>query len=75
MADLKIDIQPRRVANLLKRIVNTLCEENELWFDESEIGEEPTMFDMYRAIKILEETESESFRVVDDAEHTDCAWR
>lgn len=62
--DITIEFRPDRVANLLKTIVNQMCAEGEEWYED--IGEPPSMFDMCRAIKILEEAECGTLKVVDD---------
>lgn len=60
----EVDINPGRVANLLKSTLNSFCKENEEWYDD--VGEMPTVFDMYRAIEILEEVEPETFTVLQE---------
>lgn len=64
--DIVIEFRPDRVANLLKRMVNQACAEGEEWY--SDIGEMPTMFDMNRAINILEEADRGELVVRDDRE-------
>lgn len=51
-----IEINPKRVANLLKIIVNQQCEDGFLWYPN--IGEMPTLFDINEAIRVLESMEA-----------------
>ena len=73
MKEIDIEFNCGRVANLLKTIANSFCEEGEKWYED--IGEMPTMFDLYRAIKVLEAEEVGKIKVVDDTGQIDCPWR
>ena len=61
---MKITRSPKRAANLLKRIVNSYCVDGFTWYEN--VGEMPTMFDICRAIDILEASEDETLYIVDD---------
>ena len=61
-----LESDTRRVANLLKEIVNQNCEDGFLWYQD--IGEMPTIFDINYAIGILEKAEPRSLKVVEDGE-------
>lgn len=58
---MKVEFNTKRVANLLKAIVNQSCEDGFLWYPN--IGEMPTLLDINQAIKVLENTETKSFEV------------
>ena len=56
--DIDLEFDPRRVANFLKQIINTNCEEGFKWF--ADVRNEPlTAYDLLRAIDVLEHTEPE----------------
>lgn len=50
---MKITYDMRHVANYLKKIVNASCEEGFVWFEE--VGDMPSLFEILRAIKHLDE--------------------
>lgn len=55
MKEVKVDIQPKRVANFLKKVVNDSCADTFTWYPE--VGEMPTILDITTAIDILEDAE------------------
>ena len=53
MEDIKIKFNLFKVANMLKTIVNSICEEGFVWFEN--VGDaQPSMIDILEAIKVLE---------------------
>ena len=58
-----IEFNMKRVANLLKSIINQQCEEGFKWYEE--VGEMPNLFDIHHAIEILENYKAESMEVRD----------
>lgn len=63
MSDVEIHMSPKRVANLLKVIVNRNCADGFKWYEE--IGTMPTMWDLQYAIEILEKEEDAKMTVHD----------
>ena len=61
---LNVEKAPSRVANLLKQVVNSWCEDDFVWFDS--VGEMPSVFDVLEAIKILDAADTKKIIVVDD---------
>lgn len=60
-----IKVQPKRVATLLKRIINNNCEEGFKWFED--VGNEmPTVFDIITAIDILENSPIKELNVLNE---------
>lgn len=64
MDDITMDLKPKRVANLLKSMVNQKCVAGFTWYED--IGDMPNLFDICEAIKILENMESISLTITDD---------
>ena len=58
-----IEFNPKKVANLLKQIVNQSCVDGFLWYPN--IGEMPNLFDINEAIKILENAEIKKMEIID----------
>ena len=58
-----IEFNPKKVANLLKQIVNQSCVDGFLWYPI--IGEMPNLFDINEAIKILENAEIKKMEIID----------
>lgn len=63
---MKLDVSMKRVANLLKTIINQQCESDFVWYKD--IGEMPTMMDINFAIRKLEETEDINMTVMENEE-------
>lgn len=63
---MKIEVNPSRVANLLKEFINFNCEDGFTWYKN--IGEMPTLFDINIAIKLLEKEETRVITVVEGAD-------
>ena len=61
---IEIQFNPGRVANLLKKIVNSQCENGFKWYED--IGEMPTIFDINQAIKMLETQKTDSIFVAEE---------
>ena len=60
-----LEVDPKRVANMLKRIVNNNCEDGFVWYKD--VGSDmPNMFDMSEAIRILENAETETITIEDE---------
>lgn len=57
---------PKRVANLLKKMVNENCEEGFKWYED--VGEMPTVLDVNYAIELLEKARSQSMTIIDEEE-------
>lgn len=53
-----IEFNTKRVANLLKVMVNQTCEDGFQWY--TDIGEMPTIFDINHAIHILDNMDTEA---------------
>ena len=50
---IKIEFNLQKVANMLKTIVNSICEEGFTWFED--VGDaQPSIMDILEAIKILD---------------------
>ena len=60
-----IKVQPKRVAALLKRIINNNCEEGFRWFEDVD-SEMPTVFDIITAIDILENSPIKELNVLNE---------
>lgn len=63
---IEIEWKPERVANLLKQMVNSVCEDGFQWY--ADVGEMPTVFDINHMIKILEKEKTRRLMVIDDEE-------
>lgn len=59
---IEIEVNPRRVANLLKQIINMHCVEGEEWFKDID-NPSASLFDLSEAILILEDVEPFTIRV------------
>ena len=59
-----VEFNCKRVANLLKSIVNSQCEDGFLWYPN--VGEMPSLFDINKAIAILDNTETQTMEITDD---------
>ena len=66
---MRIELNCKRVANLLKTMVNNCCEEGFTAYEN--IGEMPTLFDINHAIEVLDGTETGILEVVEDEGGTD----
>ena len=64
MNNMTIDFNPKRVANLLKTMVNQKCVAGFTWYED--IGDMPNMFDICKVIEILENMESSSVTITND---------
>ena len=54
---IKIEFNLQKVANMLKTIVNSICEEGFTWFED--VGDaQPSIIDLLEAIKTLEFAQS-----------------
>lgn len=70
MSDIDIRVDLSKVANLLKIMVNTICEAGEEWYPEVIERKEdgPNVFEMNYAIRVLEEfTDETTIKIVDDS--------
>ena len=70
MSDIDICVDLSKVANLLKIMVNTICEAGEEWYPEVIERKEdgPNVFEMNYAIRVLEEfTDETTIKIVDDS--------
>lgn len=62
MKKITVEFNSKRVANLLKHMVNNSCEEGFKWYKDV-TDEMPTIYDINHAIMILENTETETLEV------------
>lgn len=70
MSDIDIRVDLSKVANLLKIMVNTICEAGEEWYPEVIERKEdgPNVFEMNYAIRVLEKfTDETTIKIVDDS--------
>ena len=65
MKKITVEFNSKRVANLLKHMVNNRCEDGFKWYKDV-TDEMPTIYDINHAIEILENTETETLEVGND---------
>lgn len=71
---MEININPKRVANLLKQMINDICVENFVWFEDVNKEEGASVWDMIEAIDLLDDAEEKNINIhIRDDEETQ-AW-
>lgn len=64
---MEVNINTKRVANTLKKIVNASCPDGFIWFPE--VGEtDASLWDVIEAIKVLDSVEEKTIHILDDME-------
>lgn len=65
---MEININPRRVANVLKKLVNSAFAENVTYFEDVNEEEGASLWDMVEAISLLDDAEEKTIHILDDEE-------